>query len=31
MFQLLDRLQIARVVLIGTSMGGIMSMIMAAE
>jgi len=31
MFQLLDRLQIARVVLIGTSMGGIMSMIMAAR
>jgi pimeloyl-ACP methyl ester carboxylesterase len=30
MFHLLDRLQIARVVLIGTSMGGIMSMIMAA-
>lgn len=30
MFQLLDRLQIARVVLIGTSMGGIMSMLMAA-
>ena len=30
MFRLLDRLQIARVVLIGTSMGGIMSMIMAA-
>lgn len=30
MFQLLDRLQIARVVLIGTSMGGIVSMIMAA-
>jgi pimeloyl-ACP methyl ester carboxylesterase len=30
MFQLLDRLQIARVVLIGTSMGGIMSMIMGA-
>jgi pimeloyl-ACP methyl ester carboxylesterase len=30
MFQLLDRLRIERVVLIGTSMGGIMSMIMAA-
>jgi pimeloyl-ACP methyl ester carboxylesterase len=30
MFQLLDRLRISRAVLIGTSMGGIMSMIMAA-
>jgi pimeloyl-ACP methyl ester carboxylesterase len=30
MFQLLDRLESARTVLIGTSMGGIMSMIMAA-